>query len=86
MQVIYKYEKKKVKNKAIQLMKITHKIINDEAKENCNTTLEIELNISTLKEAFGVQKKEHESEIQKQKTEMNRRRQEEIKQEFIQTR
>ena len=59
-----------------------HKKINDKAKQqqqqqkpNCNTTLQNEL--SCLKEEFQDQKNEHESEIEKQTTEMNKRHQEE---------
>ena len=52
-------------------------------KKTVNTTLQNEL--STLK-AFGDWKNEHESEIQKQRREMNKKHQVEIKQKFIETR
>lgn len=48
------------------------------------TTLQNEL--STFREAFEDQKNECESEIQKRRTEMNKRHQEEMKQELIESR
>lgn len=71
-----------MKIKTIQLIKITptHKI-NDKAKENYNITLQNEL--TTLKEACEDQKTEHESEIQNQATDMNKRHQEKMKQHLI---